>query len=113
MGCLFGARLTPHADVTLIGRWPEQIAALQRGPLRLLSGGGDESIALCVTDDIESVDPVDVALVVTKTQKTAAAGEGAARILKPDGLAITLQNGVGNLEILAGLLGDDRVALGV
>ncbi len=113
MGCLFGARLTPHADVTLIGRWPEQIAALRRNPLRLVSDRGDEAIALCVTDDVETVAPVDVALIVTKSPKTAAAGEGAARILKPDGLAISLQNGVGNLEILAGLLGEDRVALGV
>ena len=35
MGCLFGARLTPHADVTLIGSWPEQLEALAARPLEI------------------------------------------------------------------------------
>jgi 2-dehydropantoate 2-reductase len=114
MGCLFGARLTPYTDVTLIGQWPEQLAALRRGPLRIVSGGGDEERAtLRATGDVDTVGPVDVALIVTKAPKTAAAGEGAARVLKADGVAITLQNGVGNLEILADHVGAARAALGV
>jgi 2-dehydropantoate 2-reductase len=114
MGCLFGARLSPHAEVALIGQWPEQLAALRRGPLRIASGGGDEEhVRLCATDDVDTLDPVDVALIVTKAPKTAAAGEGAARVLKADGVAITLQNGVGNLEILAQQVGAAQAALGV
>jgi 2-dehydropantoate 2-reductase len=114
MGCLFGARLSPHADVTLIGQWPEQLAALRRGPLRIMSGGGgEECVTLRATNDVDMLGPVDVALIVTKAPKTAAAGEGAARVLKADGVAITLQNGVGNLEILADKVGAARSALGV
>jgi 2-dehydropantoate 2-reductase len=114
MGCLFGARLSPHAEVMLIGQWPEQLAALRRGPLRIASGGGDEErVTLCATNDVNTLGPVDVALIVTKAPKTAAAGEGAARILKMDGVAITLQNGVGNLEILVQQVGAARAALGV
>jgi 2-dehydropantoate 2-reductase len=114
MGCLFGAQLTPHADVILIGRWPEQLEALRRSPLWIVTGAGhEELVQLRATGDVNTVGAVDVALIVTKAPKTAAAGAGAALILKDDGLAITLQNGIGNLEILAGQVGHTRAALGV
>jgi 2-dehydropantoate 2-reductase len=114
MGCLFGARLAPHADVTLIGSWPEQIEALRRAPLDILTlDGHEERIRLHATPDIDAVGLVDVALIMTKTPKSDLAAQGAARVLVPEGLAITLQNGLGNLEILARRVGSERVALGV
>jgi 2-dehydropantoate 2-reductase len=114
MGCLFGARLTPHADVTLIGRWPEQLDALRRGPLRVIAADGSvEDIRLRATNDPRAVGTADVALILTKAPKTDAAGRDAAAILAPDGLAITLQNGIGNLEALARQVGVARASLGV
>src|SRR2546428_6416865 len=56
---------------------------------------------------------VDVAIVTTKTPGTAWAAEQAARILAPDGVALTIQNGLGNYETLAAALGAERVAVGV
>ena len=114
MGCLLGARLSPHADVTLIGAWPDQLRALREGPLRVIEPDGSERrVPVYATGDLDSVAPVDVALIVTKTPKTAAAARSAARILAPDGLAISLQNGAGNREILAGEVGEERVTVGV
>jgi 2-dehydropantoate 2-reductase len=114
MGCLFGARITPHADVTLIGSWPEQIEALRRAPLDVLTlDGHEERVRLHATSDIDSVGLVDVALIMTKTPKSDLAAQGAAHVLAPDGLAITLQNGLGNLEVLARSVGSERAALGV
>jgi 2-dehydropantoate 2-reductase len=57
--------------------------------------------------------PVDVAVVTTKTPGTEWAANVAAKILGPDAAALTIQNGLGNYEILAERLGRDRVALGV
>ncbi len=57
--------------------------------------------------------PVDAAVVTTKTPGTAWAAGTASRILAPDGVALTVQNGLGNRETLAARLGDARVALGV
>lgn len=56
---------------------------------------------------------VDAAVVTTKTPGTPWAAENAAKILAPDGVALTIQNGVGNHEVLARRLGQERVALGV
>jgi 2-dehydropantoate 2-reductase len=57
--------------------------------------------------------PVDVAIVTTKTPGTGWAALQAARVLAPDGVALTIQNGLGNHEILVEHLGRSRVALGV
>ena len=57
--------------------------------------------------------PVDAAIVTTKTPGTAWAAEIASRILAPDGVAVTIQNGLGNYETLVKDLGAERVAVGV
>ena len=57
--------------------------------------------------------PVDALIVTTKTPGTAWAADVAARLLGPEGVALTIQNGLGNHEILAAKLGAQRVALGV
>ncbi|HEX9267075.1 MAG TPA: 2-dehydropantoate 2-reductase [Candidatus Limnocylindria bacterium] len=57
--------------------------------------------------------PVDAAIVTTKTPGTAWAAEIAAKILAPDGAALTIQNGLGNYETLVEHLGRDRSAVGV
>ncbi len=114
MGCLFGSRLSAHADVTLIGSWPEQIEALQRGPLRVIAPDGREEQALVrVATRVEGLAAADLVLILTKAYKTAQAAEAAAKAIKPDGLALTLQNGLGNLETLAQHVGAARAALGV
>jgi 2-dehydropantoate 2-reductase len=57
--------------------------------------------------------PVDVAVVTTKTPGTEWAANVAGKILAPDGVAITIQNGLGNYETLAEHVGHDRAAVGV
>lgn len=57
--------------------------------------------------------PVDAAIVCTKTPGTSWAAEVAARILAPEGVAATIQNGLGNYETLARVVGPARVSLGV
>ncbi len=55
---------------------------------------------------------VDFALICVKTPGTTWAAEVARRLLKPDGVGVTLQNGLGNLEILAAALGGARACAG-
>ena len=57
--------------------------------------------------------PVDAAIVTTKTPGTAWAAEIAAKILAPDGVALTIQNGLGNYETLVEHVGRERAAVGV
>ena len=57
--------------------------------------------------------PVDAAILTTKTPGTAWAAAVAVKILAPDGVALTIQNGLGNYEILAEHVGRQRAAVGV
>ena len=57
--------------------------------------------------------PVDAAIVTTKTPGSTWAAEVAAKILAPDGVALTIQNGLGNYEVLVEHVGRPRAAVGV
>jgi 2-dehydropantoate 2-reductase len=122
MGSLFGAHLHPFADVTLLGEWPEQLAALrENGLLVEMADGGDHGhgrsrtfrTPLRATNIIADVAPADLALILVKSHKTAAAANVARQLLADDGLTLTLQNGLGNLETLAKEIRPHPAALGV
>jgi 2-dehydropantoate 2-reductase len=57
--------------------------------------------------------PVDAAVVCVKTHGTAWAADVAKRVLSSAGVAITIQNGLGNYEALSESVGPDRAAVGV
>lgn len=114
MGCLFAAHLEPVAEPILIGSWPEQIAAIRQQGLRLEHPDGRTTNHYpAITDDLQAVRKFKLALVLVKSRQTDNAAAAAAEILAPDGLALTLQNGLNNLSRLEATLGRDRVALGV
>lgn len=56
---------------------------------------------------------MDAAVVCVKTHGTAWAADVAKRVLATDGVALTIQNGLGNYEALRDAVGDDRAAVGV
>ncbi|MEW5958717.1 MAG: 2-dehydropantoate 2-reductase [Chloroflexota bacterium] len=114
MGTLFGSRLSPLAEVTLFGRWPEQIETLRRHGLTITQPDGRQTHHwLQVTNNLQDMPPADIALILVKSRQTARAARQAANILQPAGLAITLQNGLGNLEKLARAVEPERAGLGI
>ncbi len=114
LGCLFGAKLTPFAAVTLVGHWPEQIAHLQENPLKIHYPQEKVSeVKVDVTADPQTLGQVDIALVLTKSTKTQQAVAQIKEVLAPDGLAITLQNGLENYELLQAWVGHERAVQGV
>ena len=115
MGSLFGGRLSPLADVWLITRRADHVAAMQREGLRLVRlDGVEERIPVQATTQPHDVGgAVDVAIIFVKSPQTAQAARIAAALLKPDGLALSLQNGLGNFETIAAVLGAGRVVQGV
>lgn len=114
MGCLFGAKLSQVAEVTLIGHWPAQLKALREDGLRFIQPDGrSQTIQLAVTNHPETAAPADLALILVKSRQTAQAAEIAKQLLHSDGLALTLQNGLGNLEKLTAVLSHRQTNLGI
>ena len=115
MACLFAARLAASGvDVTMLANWPAGLEALQRAGVTVVEGDGRQQYyPVKATNDPQSCAGVRYALVLVKSWQTERTAGQLAQCLAPDGVALTLQNGLGNLEALAASLGASRSALGV
>lgn len=114
MACIFAARLAPYADVTLLGTWHEGLRALQEEGVRLVGPDGSQiRFSVRATSNPAKCKGVRNALVLVKSWQTSRAALQLKACLAPEGVALTLQNGLGNLEQLQEILGEERVALGV
>ncbi|ABZ85284.1 2-dehydropantoate 2-reductase [Heliomicrobium modesticaldum Ice1] len=116
MGCLYGGLLARSgADVTLIDRKADHVQRLNKAGLRLedLEKSEEPSlIPLRATTCLEEAGPADLVIVLVKATDTAAAAEGLGPLLAPHTSLLTLQNGLGNAEILAERWGAERVLVG-
>jgi 2-dehydropantoate 2-reductase len=113
MGSMFGARFArAGAKVTLYDVDREHVAAINGEGLRLETPDGELRVPLSATADASAVGPVDCAVVLVDSNATGAAAAVAASALRPDGYALTLQNGIGNVEALTATLGRERVVGG-
>ncbi len=115
MGSLFGAMLSSAADVCLIGSYKEHIEAVaEKGLVVDKLDGTSETVSLEITDEPGTLGAdFDLAIILTKSHGTEAASRVAKPLLGREGLALTLQNGIGNTEVIAGVVGEDRTAGGV
>ena len=115
MGGLFGALLAPHAAVSLLTTNQEHAAVMGGHGLTLvdLDGATRRVPVRVLTDPQDYGRRADLVLVCTKTRATAQAAATARDLLAADGLALTLQNGLGNLEQLVAAVGAQRAAAGV
>jgi 2-dehydropantoate 2-reductase len=115
MACLFAARLSAaRVRVIMLGTWDEGLKALNQEGVRLVSADGSEQCySVKATPDPEDCIGVRYALVLVKSWQTPRAAKQLADCLADDGLAMSLQNGLGNREQLAQALGAKRVVLGV
>src|SRR5512140_1515320 len=115
MGSLFAARLAGAGhDVTMLGTWKEGLESLRSDGVRFMDAdGGEHRLVVHATDDPRECTGARYALVLVKAWQTERAARQLEQCLAPDGLAVTLQNGLGNREALIQSLGLGRVALGV
>ena len=114
LATLFACRLAhAHYGITMLGTWQAGLSALSENGARLVDiHGNEQAITVRATDDPHECRGTKYALVLVKSWQTERAARQLATCLAGDGLAITLQNGLGNREILVRKLGADRVALG-
>jgi 2-dehydropantoate 2-reductase len=114
MGGVYGGLLfRTGADVTLIDTREAHVEAIRRDGLRVEGVRGEHVVRVPACTDPAGLEPFDAVIVFTDSNATAAAARTAKSMLKPDGFAMTLQNGIGNVEVLTAGLGAGRVLAGV
>ena len=113
IGGYFGGRLAEAgAEVHLIARG-DHLAALRSKGLRVRSYLGDIEMHLPATDDPEEIGPCDYVLFCVKSYDTREAAENCGPLIDGDTAVVSLQNGIDNEDIIAGVLGREHVMGGV
>lgn len=110
MGCLFGAMLSQAGhELWLIDRDSKRASQLAREGLLITGVEGETRATPHATDRATDVGVADLVLIAVKSYDTAGAADSARPLVGPTTTVLTLQNGVGNLEVLTAQLGADRV----
>lgn len=114
MGCLFGARLAEAGvAVTLVDVDATRLAALDSEGITLSDDGGERSVAVCAALAGDVQGPADLVMLFTKGMHSAAAVRSVAHLADGHAYALTLQNGIGNAEIMAETFAPGRVLMGI
>jgi 2-dehydropantoate 2-reductase len=111
VGGYFGARLAEAGrDVAFVARG-RQLEALASTGLRVESPAGDLQLPRVAT----AAEPASCGLVLlgVKAWQVPEAAPAAAALLRPDGVVLTLQNGVEAADQLAAVVDPDRVVAGL
>jgi len=111
VGQWLGGRLLQDGhDTTLLCR-PAQATAIN-GPGLVVRGLTElHGHPKAITELTAGMDPFEVAIVTCKAHQTAAMGQLVARHLRPEGIVVSLQNGLGNGEKLRHAMPAGRIAL--
>jgi 2-dehydropantoate 2-reductase len=115
MGGLFATLLAPLVPVTLFTTNAGHAEAINRTGLALncMDGQVRRSSACALTDPGRYGRSAELILICTKARSTGQAAAISSRLLARDGLVLTLQNGLGNLELIQAAVGVSRAAAGI
>lgn len=113
MGCLFAARLKRSGvEVALLEKEPAVVEAINAHGLLVEGVSGKVHAKVPAYADRSPVSP-DLVILCVKSYDTQGAGEALRSWIPQHARILTLQNGVGNVEILQHLFGRQRVLGGV
>ena len=113
MGGLFAVRLAAAGEtVSVVDVWQEHIRTIAEQGLSLEEEGGTVVAHPEAATGVEGISSADLILLFVKSSMTGAAALSAKQIMGPSTRVLTLQNGLGNAQIIAGIVGEDNVLAG-
>lgn len=114
MGSLFGARLAlAGEDVELIEVSPAHIEAVRTRGLRLVTDDGDRTVRVKIGRADSVLGACELVIVFTKGMHTREAIAAAVHLIGPQSFVLTVQNGLGNAEVIAELVPTDHILVGM
>jgi 2-dehydropantoate 2-reductase len=113
MGSLFGGRLAlAGEEVWLLDLWETHIRAIKDNGLVIVATDQEVVARPRATTNPAEIVGADLIIIFVKATATRTAAQTARKLLGPDTAVLTLQNGYGNAEELARLLGAERIIAG-
>ena len=113
MGSLYGGYLTKGKEnVCLVDQWDEHVAKVNESGLTIMSEAARFVVRPQASTVVDNLGFADLVIISVKSNETEVAAMLAEHLLKPETKVLTLQNGMGNAEQLAEILGAERILLG-
>lgn len=101
-------------EVWAIDTWDAHVAAINSEGLRLEGASGDRKIpGIRATKTVAEAGPCELYVIATKGSGVGPAAESIAKVMSPDSLVLTIQNGLGAGERIAEHMPTKNVLLGV
>lgn len=114
IGLFFGSLLSRMGlDVWFLDKSEERAAYLVKHGLLLEETTGVTSIPLKVTTDTAGIGPCDLVIICVKSYDTESAASLLPSLIHQNTLVLTLQNGLGHVEVLKKVLPERQIAVGV
>jgi len=113
MGSLFASHLArTDAETWVLDPWEDHIRAIRESGLRVLREGRESTVRLRATSDAAQPGPADVVMVFVKYGQTREALAGARPLVGQRTVLLTLQNGLGNVELIREAFPANRIFYG-
>ena len=113
MGSLFGALLAESGeDVRLYDIWEEHVKAINEKGLGIEREGKVRKVTVNATTDKSQIGKTDLAIIFVKSNQTGDAAGTASELVVNNGFVLTLQNGMGNADIIGEVIDPGRIIAG-
>ncbi|MDT5221011.1 MAG: 2-dehydropantoate 2-reductase [Mycobacterium sp.] len=113
MGSIYAAKLADAGnDVTVIDSYQPGIDQIAQHGLRVTGPGYDHTVRLRATT-VAPAEPMDLIVLAVKAADVENAAQQAVLMLTENTPVLTIQNGLGSADTVAGIVGDQRVAVGI
>ncbi len=113
MGSLFGALLAEDGnEVWLYDVRVEHVNTVNANGLTIEHKGKTRSVKIKATCEPGDIGQVELAIIFVKSTHTQSAAATAHELVGANGLVMTLQNGMGNADIIAGVINPNRILAG-
>jgi 2-dehydropantoate 2-reductase len=110
LGSSIGGILTEAGlEVYLIDTWTEHVNAMNRQGLKLREDSSERIVKVRAATGCQGIGPIDLILVLVKSYHTKEAIKNAGPIIGDKIVVLSFQNGLGNEDILAEVVGKERV----
>lgn len=114
MGALFGSILQEGGlDVTLLDTNQAHVEAVNNHGLKIIGFGGDRTVNIPIITNAREIESTDIILFQCKSYASREAAMSVTHLTDSGAIAVSFQNGLGNEEIIAEVLGETNVLGGL
>jgi len=113
MGSLFGVMLAEAGnEVWLYDVWLDHVQTINQNGLLIEREGNTRTVKVKATADALQIGRAELVIIFVKASRTNSAAETAKIIAGSDGSVMTLQNGMGNADVIAEFIEPEQIVAG-